>query len=138
MTVNATASDTTDAAPNLCCAQPQLVASDVARLAEFYRDSLGFRIDYLYGEPPFYGLVSRDGAHLNLRQLCGNVIDQESREKEQFLSAAIPTENVKSLFLEYQGNGVTFFQKLKRQPWDADDFIVKDPDGNLICFASPT
>lgn len=27
---------------------------------------------------------------------------------------------------------------LKKQPWDARNFIVTDPDGNLILFASPT
>jgi hypothetical protein len=24
------------------------------------------------------------------------------------------------------------------QPWDATDFLIRDLDGNLICFASPT
>ncbi|MEM1027008.1 MAG: VOC family protein [Planctomycetota bacterium] len=94
--------DTARATPHLSHAQPQLPASDVTRLAEFYREKLGFTIDYLYGEPAFYGLVSRDGAHLNLRKLCAEVIDRDVQKQEQFLSAAIPTENVKSLFLEYQ------------------------------------
>ncbi|MEM8783328.1 MAG: VOC family protein [Planctomycetota bacterium] len=131
-------SDAFPTSPRLCCAQPQLIASDVTRLAEYYRDQLGFKIDYLYGDPPFYGLVSRDGAHLNLRRLHEDVIDRDAQAREQLFSAAILTENVKALFLEYQARGIEFAQTLKRQPWDAEDFVVQDPDRNLVCFASPT
>jgi uncharacterized glyoxalase superfamily protein PhnB len=44
---------------------------------------------------------------------------------------------IKSLFVEFQAAGVTFFQKLHREPWGAQTFIVKDPDGNLLLFAGP-
>ena len=42
-----------------------------------------------------------------------------------------------ALFLEFQAAGVAFFQTLKRQPWGALNFIVKDLDGNLLLFAGP-
>ena len=44
---------------------------------------------------------------------------------------------IKQLFLEFQSANVTFFQALKKQPWGARNFIVKDPDGNLLLFAGP-
>ena len=44
---------------------------------------------------------------------------------------------IKILFLEFQAAGVTFLQTLKRRPWGARNFIVKDPDGNLLLFAGP-
>jgi uncharacterized glyoxalase superfamily protein PhnB len=47
------------------------------------------------------------------------------------------SDEIKQLFLEYQAAGVTFFQTLGREPWGARDFIVKDPDGNLLLFAGP-
>jgi hypothetical protein len=30
-----------------------------------------------------------------------------------------------------------FKQALERQPWGAANFIIKDPDGNLLLFAGP-
>ena len=42
---------------------------DYARSRAFY-EMLGFRVVYLYGEPPFYGQVRRDNARLNLRMVC--------------------------------------------------------------------
>ena len=44
---------------------------------------------------------------------------------------------IKQLFLEFQAIGVQFHQTLKQQPWGAMNFIVKDPDGNLLLFAGP-
>ena len=44
---------------------------------------------------------------------------------------------IKQLFLEFQSANVTFFQTLKNEPWGARNFIIKDPDGNLLLFAGP-
>jgi len=44
---------------------------------------------------------------------------------------------IKLLFLEFQSAGVAFHQRLKKQPWGARDFVVRDPDGNLLLFAGP-
>jgi uncharacterized glyoxalase superfamily protein PhnB len=46
-------------------------------------------------------------------------------------------DEIKLLFLEFQSAGVTFQQTLKKQPWGAKNFIVKDADGNLLLFAGP-
>jgi uncharacterized glyoxalase superfamily protein PhnB len=45
---------------------------------------------------------------------------------------------IKLLFLEFQSAGVAFHQTLKKQPWGAKDFLVKDPNGNLLLFGGPT
>jgi catechol 2,3-dioxygenase-like lactoylglutathione lyase family enzyme len=119
----------------LAIAYPQIFVGDVARAAEFYREKLGFSAEYLYGEPPFYALVSRDGVGVNLRHVDRPVLDR-SREKD-LLSANIVVAGVKALFLEFEARGVEMPQRLKPQPWGASDFIVRDPDGNLLCFAGP-
>jgi hypothetical protein len=46
---------------------PVVFVSDVRVAAEFYRDQLGFAIDFLHGHPAFYGSVSRDEACIHLR-----------------------------------------------------------------------
>ena len=53
-------------------------------------------------------------------------------------SANIPVDDVEALFAEFAERGVDITQPLTEQPWGASDFIVRDPDGNLLCFASAT
>jgi catechol 2,3-dioxygenase-like lactoylglutathione lyase family enzyme len=116
-------------------AEPQLFVRDVTAAADFYTQKLGFTVSFIYGEPPFYGQVCRDGARLNFRQLDDPVIDPERRDAEQLLAASIAVDDARPLYLEYEAAGVAFAQPLKREPWGASTFIVRDPDGNLILFA---
>jgi catechol 2,3-dioxygenase-like lactoylglutathione lyase family enzyme len=121
--------------PILLAAEPQLFVADVQGSCEFYTKKLGFSVAFLYGEPPFYGQVFRDGARLNLRCLTEPIINLELRDREHLLSASITLDDAKSLFLEFQAAGVVFHQSLKTEPWGARTFVVRDPDGNLSLFA---
>lgn len=123
--------------PEFLRAQPQVFVTDMERAIAFYRDRLGFAVEYLYGEPPFYGLVARGDAGLNLRHVDRLPFDPEQRAREELLSATLVVRPLKPLFLAYKEAGVTFQQTYREQPWNAHDFIVLDPDGNLVHFASP-
>ena len=97
----------------IVAAEPQLFVTDIKRSCEFFCEKLGFSLVFRYGKPPYYAQVARDAAHLNLRCVEQPVIESTIRAE------------------------VAFHQKLKKQPWGARNFVVKDPDGNLLLFAGP-
>jgi catechol 2,3-dioxygenase-like lactoylglutathione lyase family enzyme len=118
----------------------ELFVADIKASCDFFTQKLGFSIVFVYGEPPFYAQVKRDRGLLNLKHMDGPVIDPKLRDQESLLSADMAVdahEEIKQLFLEFQAAGVTFFQTLRKEPWGAKTFIVKDPDGNLLLFAGP-
>jgi catechol 2,3-dioxygenase-like lactoylglutathione lyase family enzyme len=119
----------------LVTAEPQLYVRDIKVSCEFYSRALGFSVAFIYGEPPFYAQVSRDGARLNLRQVDDPVLDPMRRDREQLLTASIALDDADTLFLEYQQAGVDFLETPRTAPWGARTFIVRDPDGNLLLFA---
>jgi len=121
--------------PTLLAAEPQLFVASVVTSCEFYTKKLGFTVSFIYGKPPFYGQVFRDGARLNIRHLDEPAINPELRDREHLLSASITVDDAKPLFLEFQTAGVLFHQTLKTEAWGARTFIVRDPDGNLILFS---
>jgi catechol 2,3-dioxygenase-like lactoylglutathione lyase family enzyme len=121
-------------------AEPQLFVADIKRSCEFFQKKLGFSFVFSYGKPLYYAQVGRDAARLNLRCVEGPVIEPTARDREEPLSASMTVataDKIKLLFLEFQPAGVTFGQTLKKQPWGAKNFIVEDPDGNLLLFAGP-
>jgi catechol 2,3-dioxygenase-like lactoylglutathione lyase family enzyme len=121
-------------------AEPQLLVTDIQKSYEFFRDKLGFSLVFSYGQPPYYAQVGRDAARLNLRCVERPVIEAAARNREELLSASMTVATageIKLLFLEFQSAGAAFHQTLKRQPWGARNFVVKDPDGNLLLFAGP-
>jgi hypothetical protein len=92
-------------------------------------------VEFIYGDPPFYGQVIRDNARLALRLVFEPVFAGDVRKREDLLSASITvgtTNEIERLFLSYQAAGVSFHQELKKEPWGAKTFIVSDPDENLI------
>ena len=132
--------DITSAAAVITAAEPQLFVADIGASCDFFTGKLGFTVVFTYGEPPFYAQVARDAARINLRCVAEPLIDPELRDREQLLAASLTVataEEIKQLFLAFQSAGVAFFQTLRREPWGARNFIVKDTDGNLLLFAGP-
>ena len=121
--------------PYLLGAEPQLYVADIEASCAFFTSKLGFAVAFTYGEPPFYGQVSRDGARLNLRCLAVPVIDPRLRDSEHLLAASITLDDADALFAEFHAADVPFHHTLRTEPWGARTFIVRDPDGNLILFA---
>jgi uncharacterized glyoxalase superfamily protein PhnB len=126
--------------PILHSIEAQLFVANIKSSCDFYTNKLGFAVEFVYGDPPYYGQVSRDNARLNLRLVCEPVFAGDIRKREQLLSASITVataNEIKLLFLSYQAAGVPFHQALKKEPWGARTFVVSDPDENLILFAGP-
>ena len=123
----------------LTSTEAQLFVANVKASCDFYTEKLGFTVAFVYGDPPFYAQITRDHARLNLRAVDEPVFAGDIREREHLLSATLTVgtaEQIKQLFLSYQAAGVRFEQRLKKEPWGARTFILVDPDGNLILFAS--
>jgi catechol 2,3-dioxygenase-like lactoylglutathione lyase family enzyme len=124
------------AGPALKAAIPILLVRDVTASADFFRQKLGFEIDFLYGAPPFYGSVSRDGACLHLRFVHELVFHLAAAREESLVCACIETDDVQALFEEFRTRGAPVAQTPARQAWGGTDLHIPDPDGNVIAFVT--
>ena len=125
-----------DEEPNLIAVEPQLFVPDLSAACEFYADRLGFTLMFMHGDPPFYAQVRRGGACLNLRHTDGKVFADGFRGREaDALSATVTVRGIEALARTFAAAGVEWHQRLKRESWGAQTFILRDPGGNLIAFA---
>lgn len=113
---------------------PILFVRDVATAAAHYRDTLGFAIDFLHGEPPFYGAVSRGAARLHLRHVGQPNFAELAAREESLILASIEVADVRALHAELREAGADIVEPLTAHPWGGTDFHVRDPDGNRISF----
>jgi catechol 2,3-dioxygenase-like lactoylglutathione lyase family enzyme len=120
----------------LIAAYPQLFTTDMARWRRFYTSRLGFSEVFFAGEPAFYGQVRRGDAVLNIRHIDTMAIDAGQREREVLLAAYIEAMDIAALFAEYNAAQVEFQERLVTKPWGRQEFVVRDPDGNLLCFGN--
>ena len=124
--------------PVLISVTPQLFVADLQVSCDFFSGKLGFAIDFVYGEPPFYGQVARDGAQIALRQVDRPVLDgiaAAMKADVDMLAASIAVDHIGRLFQEFTEARTAFHQTLRKESWGARTFIVRDPDGNLLLFA---
>jgi len=115
---------------------PILFVTDVSLSAAHFRDRLGFEIDFLYGEPPFYGAVSRGGACLHLRRVARPNFAELAAREASLILASVEVFDVHELFKELETRGAEIVRRPTKQPWGGTDFHVRDPDGNVISFVT--
>jgi len=129
--------------PTLTSVAAHLYVRDIAASTNFLTTRLGFTIDFIYGDPPFYAQVRRDNALLILKSMDESFFEKReelTRDEEPLLTASITlatAAEIDQLFSTYQAAEVPFAQTLRTEPWGAKTFIVRDADNNLILFAAP-
>jgi uncharacterized glyoxalase superfamily protein PhnB len=115
---------------------PILFVRNVSASAEFFREKLGFAIDFLHGAPPFYASVSRGKICLHLRFVHQPNFAELAAREVSLILATIEVSDVRGLFTELSERGVEFAQTPTGQPWGGTDFHIRDPDGNVISFVT--
>ena len=115
---------------------PILFVRDVPASATYFQHKLGFEIDFLHGEPPFYGSVSRGDARLHLRFVHQPNFAELAAREVSLIVATIEVSDVRKLFEELKNRCAEIAQPPIKQPWGGTDFHVRDPDGNGIAFVT--
>jgi uncharacterized glyoxalase superfamily protein PhnB len=124
----------TNERPRVLVARPFVFVRDVRAACAYYVDKLGFSRAFDYGSPPFYAEVERDGVRMCIRHTDDAMIDREGARREDVILASFEVTDAKALYLELQGRGAAFTQKLRTEPYGTRSFGVEDPDGNRVLF----
>jgi uncharacterized glyoxalase superfamily protein PhnB len=112
---------------------PQFLVEDLERAIAYYRDKLGFELDFVYQD--FYAAVSRDGYAIHLKCAPKLPREREDRKENEHLDAYISVSGIRDLFRELQTRGAQVIRPLEQMPWACLEFYVEDPDGNVFCFS---
>lgn len=113
---------------------PQFLVADAVAAAEFYRDKLGFEVEFTLGEPWTFAAVIRSGICIYLKQIDGPEPSRQFKAEGGHYDAYIFTTDVKALYQEYTDNGVIFLQPLETTDYGTTEFLIQDPYGYLIRF----
>lgn len=114
---------------------PQFLVDDLESAVAYYRDRLGFRVDFVY--EGFYAAVSRDGVLIHLKCAPKTLADREHRKRHGHLDAYVAVSGVHALYEELRSRGAWVLTPLTARPWGHTDFLVEDVDGYIVCFSGP-
>ena len=120
---------------------PYFIVDDVVSTANFYRDQLGFQYDRLWGDPPSFCMVCRNGIVIMLAQFdtTGHVRPNRLAQPEtDAWDAYIWVEEVDALYAEFNARGVKIRREICDQPYGCRDFDVEDCNGYRLGFGKDT
>lgn len=112
---------------------PQFLVDDLERAIAYYRDKLGFELDFVYES--FYASVTRDGFAIHLKHGPRLAGEKEHRRLNEHLDAYISVSGIRGLFAEFEMRGARITKPLQQEPWACLDFYIEDPDGYVLCFS---
>jgi uncharacterized glyoxalase superfamily protein PhnB len=111
---------------------PILRIFDAAKAKEFYRDFLGFRVDWerRFEEGlPIYMQISKDGCIIHLSEHHG--------DGSPGAAMRIETNELEAFHKELLAKGYKYAQPgIEAMPWGSRDMSVTDPFGNRLTFTS--
>ncbi len=119
--------------PKVKAIAPQFLVDDLEKAVAYYRDALGFDVDFVYES--FYAGVSRDGASIHLKSAAKTISDRTYRRENEHLDAYVDVSNVDALFDDLSVRNAIVTKKLEDRPWQCRDFHVEDIDGYILCFS---
>jgi len=119
---------------------PVLLVADVFETAEYYRDVLGFTFDQIYGDPPSFVILQRDGARLMFRQpRQGAIPPFNATVTPNFpFDVSLVVDNVDALAEELRGKGAEIVSGPTYRPiWNGKELEVRDCNGRVLGFGQP-
>lgn len=120
--------------------EPLIYVSDLQKSIEFYCDLLGFRLGKLYPnkKAPTYAsvFIGKDKLMLCLARKTNRKFHAKGLGSSgaQFF---VQVENVNEIWKKVKDR-VEILDPIETKAWGDREFTVKDPDGCLISFYSPT
>ncbi len=108
------------------------VVRDIAASTAYYRDALGFTVEFLYGEPTFYACLCRDEVALHL------ISDQKTNRAAGNGAVAIFVKDVDALHAELARRDAIIEKPPQHYAYGMRDFNVADLDGNQMTFGMST
>jgi catechol 2,3-dioxygenase-like lactoylglutathione lyase family enzyme len=109
--------------------------SDLGRSLAFYRDQLGFEVEFVYEN--FYAGIWRDGCRIHFNRAPPIPRDQAAFESGEYIDIYTSIHDAEKLSAGFGAAGVKFTVPLRQMPYGTE-FYVRDPDGYILAFIQPT
>jgi catechol 2,3-dioxygenase-like lactoylglutathione lyase family enzyme len=117
-------------------AVPVISTADVRATVAYYTRVLGFAEHFIFGDPPVYAGIERDGVLLYIArdpEFASVLKSHPDLHPEVFLWV----HNVDRVFEEHKLRGAVIVEEIADRAWDARQYVIEDPSGYHLKIAEP-
>jgi catechol 2,3-dioxygenase-like lactoylglutathione lyase family enzyme len=113
---------------------PYFPVADVERSAHHYERVLGFRREYVGGDPPEFAILSRDGLPIMLRLVRAPERISPNEKQGGSWDAFFWVSDARALHAELRAKGADVVYGPVVQEYQMEEFAVRDSDGHVLGF----
>jgi uncharacterized glyoxalase superfamily protein PhnB len=118
--------------------QPVLFVPSMEATIAYYRDVLGFHVDFEHGSPATHARVSsgrQNGAVAARIRFAPAETSAQSPSCQIYIHVG---ERIDELFEAYKARAVEILTEPTNRPWGLRDFRIRDCNGVVLIFACET
>ncbi len=114
---------------------PVIATADVRGTLDYYIRVFGFAEHFVYGDPPVYAGLERDGVllYVTLDEALANLVKTAGVHPEVFLWV----HEIDVVYATHVARGAKVVEPLANRPWDARQYVVEDPNGYWLKISEP-
>lgn len=122
--------------PRIHRLEPVLIVRDIKATIRFYTETLGFNLDFTYGEPISHASVSW-GDWTRERVTVQLSLAPPDCESIPYTQLYFYTDaRIEELFERFLAKGAEVVSEVKDFPWGMREFAIRDPEGPLLRFGT--
>ena len=127
------------AEPEISSIMPFFIVRNVSTALAFYRDRLGFDIEYQgpADDDIFFGIVGRGGASIMLKSVGVDPHPNNKRHRDARWDAYLHVPDPDALAAEFSSRNVEFSKPLRDTHDGLRGFELEDADGYVLFFGRP-
>jgi catechol 2,3-dioxygenase-like lactoylglutathione lyase family enzyme len=118
---------------NFSSAVPVIATSDVLGTVRYFEQTLGFRQQWIWGDPPVYAGIRAGGALLYLThdpELATTI-----RERRLAPDIFLWVSDIDSVYAHHRASRADITEELSVRPWGVRQYVVREPNGYRLKVA---
>ena len=116
-------------------AVPVIAANDVLATVRYFQEVLGFEQHFVWCDPPVYAAVKLGGALIYITH--DPDMARAIRECDLRPDLFLWVSDIDTVYAEHKARGAEIVEEIANRPWDARQYVVREPNGYRLKIAEP-
>ncbi len=112
---------------NFSSAVPVIATSDIRGTIRYFEQTLGFKQQWVWGDPPVYAGIRAGGALLYVTHdpELASTIQERRLAPDIFLWVT----DIDSVYAQHRASRADITEELTARPWGVRQYVVREPNG---------